>query len=422
MSKEHLSIVIKTLLILIICVYVSSSWAQDVNYAREVVTELASEKYHGRGYVKKGDKRAASYIAGEFNKFGLNKKGNSYYQKYSFPINTFPGKLGLSIDNIDLVPGEDYVVSLSSPSVNTEFDVVDLRDAGYSLDSLFINFKEKKDGAIYLINDNDTRKYYGKTIPGVDAVAILAEKKPYWHVSNGKTIEKTIWIKINEEKVPKNAATLKLKVKNKFIDKYQTQNVVGWIQGTKYPEKYYVFTAHYDHLGMMGNETYFPGANDNASGVAMILDLARHFSKPENRPEYSVAFIAFSGEEAGLIGSDYFAENPLIPLGNIRLVVNLDMVGSGSDGITIVNGSLYDGLVKEINTINDKHNLLNSIALRGESCNSDHCPFYQKGVKSIFIYTRGKELKEYHTIYDTSEDFPFTAYDGLFELITRIVY
>jgi len=120
----------------------------------------------------------------------------------------------------------------------------------------------------------------------------------------------------------------------------------------------------------MGSKTYYPGANDNASGTSMVLDLARHYSLPENKPEYSIVFITFSGEEAGLFGSKYFAENPLFPIEDIKLVVNLDMIGSGSEGITVVNGTLYDTLMVQMQQINKENNYLTNIKLRGESCNS----------------------------------------------------
>jgi hypothetical protein len=97
------------------------------------------------------------------------------------------------------------------------------------------------------------------------------------------------------------------------------------------------------------------------------------------------------------------------------------MVGSGSEGITIVNGRAYKGLFNRMVEINEQHNYITGLKDRGEACNSDHCPFYQVGVKSIFIYTRGTELTEYHNIYDTSDNFPFTAYEGLFKLLTDYV-
>ncbi|WP_448636180.1 M28 family peptidase [Pedobacter panaciterrae] len=73
-----------------------------------------------------------------------------------------------------------------------------------------------------------------------------------------------------------------------------------------------VITAHYDHLGGMGNKTYFPGANDNASGISFLLSLAKYYAA--NPQPYTMAFICFAGEEAGLLGSKYFTEYPLLAL------------------------------------------------------------------------------------------------------------
>ena len=412
--KKHIII----LLCLFIAIYVS---AQDVKYARSILDELTSDSYHGRGYVKKGDTKASKFIAKQFKIDGLNNFNGSYFQKYSFPINTFPGSLEVSIDNNKLIPGEDYVISSSSPSVDTEYEIHNLSHLGSNQDSLIMAMNEIGGQGMYFIKEKNTRNSYGKTIAGVESVAILTDKIPYWHVSNGNKVENTIWLKIKNDKVPDTAKKIKVKVKNKFVENYQTQNVVAWVEGSKYPDNYFIFTAHYDHLGMMGNKTYYPGANDNASGTSMILDLARHYSLPENKPEYSIVFILLSGEEAGLYGSKYFVDNPLFPIKDIKLLVNLDMVGSGSDGITVVNGTLYDTLMQKMQAINDENQFLKEIKLRGESCNSDHCPFFQKGVKSIFIYTQGKELTEYHTVADKPDDFPFTVYNGLFGLLIGLV-
>ena len=84
---------------------------------------------------------------------------------------------------------------------------------------------------------------------------------------------------------------------------YPTQNLAAVVRGTIRPDSFLIVSAHYDHLGMMGPHVYFPGANDNASGVALLLELAAHYAKPENRPAYSVVFLLFGAEEAGLVGS-----------------------------------------------------------------------------------------------------------------------
>ena len=106
-----------------------------------------------------------------------------------------------------------------------------------------------------------------------------------------------------------------LAIESKFIRNYKSQNVVGYLEGNV-PDSCVVVVAHYDHLGMMGDSTVFCGANDNASGVALLLSLAKHYAV--HKPKYSILFIAFGGEEIGLIGSKYFVDNPLVPLSSIK--------------------------------------------------------------------------------------------------------
>jgi Zn-dependent M28 family amino/carboxypeptidase len=177
-----------------------------------------------------------------------------------------------------------------------------------------------------------------------------------------------------------------------------------------------VITAHYDHLGGMGSETYFPGANDNASGVTMLLSLARYYGA--HPQPYTMAFICFSGEEAGLLGSKYFSENPLIKLSNIRLLLNLDLEGTGDEGITVVNSTIYKPEFAVLNQVNDEFHYLVKIYPRGKAANSDHYWFSEKGVPAIFMYTMGG-IKAYHDVYDISATLPLTKYEDLFKLLVK---
>ena len=166
----------------------------------------------------------------------------------------------------------------------------------------------------------------------------------------------------------------------------------------------------------MGQDTYFPGANDNASGVSLLLNLAKHYSK--NPQPYTIVFICFSGEEAGLIGSKFFSEHPLIPLEKIRFLINLDLAGTGDEGITVVNASVFTKEFEWMKTINKEQNYFPQIKSRGKAANSDHYWFTEKGVPSFFIYALGG-IKAYHDVDDRSETLPLTEYDDLFQLIVR---
>lgn len=130
--------------------------------------------------------------------------------------------------------------------------------------------------------------------------------------------------------------TLRLKAFSKnyqqtfsFSQGFQQQtgyNLIGWLEGTEFAKSFIVITAHYDHLGNHGTET-FNGADDNASGVAALLALATHFA--QYPPKHSLIFVATDAEEGGLHGADAFISAPPIQLGSIVLNINLDMLGVG---------------------------------------------------------------------------------------------
>lgn len=408
-------------LLLISFLTASGISGQDIEYARKNISQLASEKMHGRGYVKKGDRKAAKFIRKEFKKNGLKKVDGSYFQDFKFNINTFPKKIAFSIDGTELRPAADYVIYASSPGRKGSYVVAHLEGDSLSADD-FKDFYAKNDlaGKFLLIeksNKDSLARYLPKNFEGV----IYLSDHIYWHVSRGRKLKEFMSIDLNSAAAPDQIRNISIDADNKFMELYKTQNVLGMVKGKKYPEKFLMFTAHYDHLGEMGKGNYFPGANDNASGVAMLMDLARHYARKENTPDHSILFVAFAGEEAGLLGSFYFANYPLIPLENIEFLINLDMVGTGSEGITVVNATIFEEEFEKLQQINKQKKYLASIKKRGEACNSDHCPLYKKGVPSFFIYTRGREFSEYHNPADRAENLPLTEYGDLFRLMTDFV-
>lgn len=125
-------------------------------------------------------------------------------------------------------------------------------------------------------------------------------------------VEEYTLILLDKKRVTKKPQGYSINVENSFVKKFNAVNICATVKGTAVPDSFIVFTGHYDHLGGMGAETYFPGANDNASGVALCMNLAKYYAKNPSR--YSIAFILFAGEEPGLIGSKYFTEHPLIDM------------------------------------------------------------------------------------------------------------
>lgn len=155
----------------------------------------------------------------------------------------------------------------------------------------------------------------------------------------------------------------------------QAENILGILPGKE--PGYIVVSAHYDHLGIIDKKLY-PGANDNASGVAVILELINQLKV--RRPTYSIIFALWSAEEMGLLGSDYYCSHPTVPLDSIKAIVNLDSVGYLEDKKQLLGWS-----AKESGTSNELLSLLEKsgwqIKWEGQSGhNSDHASFNKRGI------------------------------------------
>lgn len=176
-------------------------------------------------------------------------------------------------------------------------------------------------------------------------------------------------------------------------------NVIGVIPGKdeKLKEEYIVVGAHFDHLGWGQDGSLYRGkdpmihngADDNASGTSALLELAQFFSAKENSTSRSLLFIAFSGEEMGLLGSSYFVQHPTIPLAKISVMINLDMIGRYADSTKELNVhgvGTSPGLKALVDEINQKYhfNIKSSDDGQGPS---DHASFYNKEIPVLFFFT-----------------------------------
>jgi len=396
---------------------------QDLKFAKKTINKLCSPEFHGRGYTFQGDSIAAFYLMKQIKKLKLKSFSNGYVQDYYISANTFPEKITVQLNNSEeLISGYDYLIPARSNSIKGTFPVIvmnhELLDSPERLNKLSkkaisksfilmdtLNLKNKgfKDAYNDIINYN---------ILGAKGIIQIAYKNLIYVPSQ---IEQNFPIvKISKNALPDSISNITLKIKNEFKKKYHTRNLIGYVQGEL--DSFIVFSAHYDHIGEMGKGVYFPGANDNGSGTTMVLNLAKYFSKQKKKPKYSMAFMFFSGEEMGLLGSSYYANHPLFPLSKIKFLINLDMVGSGDKGMKVVNGTVYKERFDKLVELNDKNHYLSKIYIRGPAANSDHYPFYEKGVHSIFIYTLG-EYSEYHNIFDKAESLPLIEYEDLFRLM-----
>lgn len=398
--------------------------AQDVDYARYVVRSLASPEMKGRGYVDKGDEKAARFIAGQFKRFGLKPVMKNYFQEYPLSINTFPGKMQVIVEGRELKPATDYLVALSSPGRQQAYGLRWLINDSLPGSELFRELQNEDLSQMLVVTDKFHKELADTNLLKAGGYIFLKDSthRLTWKASDGLKLRDFVVLHMREGTITPQTKYIYLDFENRFRDKYISRNVLGMIPGRVQPDTLIVLTAHYDHLGMMGNQTLFPGANDNASGVAALLDFARHYSIPGNEPYYSVVFIALSGEEAGLLGARYCADNPPFDLGKVKFLINFDMVGTGSEGIGLVNGEKLISYAERMEKINEARKYVKQVHRRGESCNSDHCPFYQKGVPAFFIYTAGREWPYYHQPEDNAQGPPFTEYVGFFDLVRDFIH
>lgn len=396
-------------------------YGQDIEYARDIVKHLSSEKFHGRGYVKDGVAIAAGYIEKEFNHLGIKE---IHTQKFSVPVNSFPGDMSVHINGKPLNAGVDFLIDPSSPSLEISgipllLPINALKDTT-RLYQLMPGLKNKivvadiRDVETSVIEIGLEKLKHDPTIEH-KALVLITNKKLIWGVS---PVQAEIpVITINAPVNIHGSDTLYIDIDAVYHPNYPVKNIIAFIEGNK-SDSLLVFTAHYDHLGKMGEQTYFPGANDNASGVAMLLNLARYFSG--NPPNHDMLFVAFAAEELGLFGSRFFVRHPPVSLSNIKFLINFDLAGTGDDGITVVNATKYPDYFSRLLHLNECLDLLPAVKERGEACNSDHCPFDLMDVPCFYIYTLGG-IQAYHDIYDKYETLPLTEFEDYAKLIIEFV-
>lgn len=393
--------------------------AQNLGYVKAVADTLASPYMAGRGYEDNGLEKAANYIAHQLDSLQIDSLPSGRFQTFMHSVNTFPKQPVLVINGHSAIPGIDFLVNAHSPSWSGELSAM-------QVDTTYIDRPEDvilTGDAVYVVHPvspanrdgasarAELIRYLTQYAPVIDPVQKLT-----WSV--GAYTASHPVIEVDQSLVNwREATSISLKIETKLIPAFESKNIFGLIRATAPTDEYLVFTAHYDHLGKMG-DAIFPGANDNASGVAALLDFGRHFA--QNPIDKNILLIAFAGEEAGLVGSKHFVDHPLIPLKSIDFLINLDLIGNGEDGITVVNGKLFEAEFHQLAQINTEYNLLKKIQIRGAAANSDHYWFTKQGVPAFFIYTLGPR-KAYHDVHDVPETLDFLGYEGLFNLILHFV-
>ena len=401
------------------------------------VTYLASDQLEGRRTGTNGEKLAYEYLSQQFQKIGLAPKGNDHSFIQSFEINE--GKEILpsthliindtALDEKDFFPfifsSNNSVKADASPAFKEKgmpwfWDIketleennnnphFDLKD---SIRNKAIEFAEKGASALIVYNS------------GNENANLNFDEK-----SKTETIKiPVVFLYKNAERkyLTDNSANLTINLKVDIADKSITgHNVIGYIDNSA--QYTIIIGAHYDHLGhgegedlsAGGKGEIFNGADDNASGTAAVLELAK-FLKDSKLKNNNYLFVCFSGEEEGLYGSKYFLQNPVVPLGQINYMINFDMVGR-------LNDTTHTLFIGGFGTSPSWRKILpektKSLNVKFDSSGvgpSDHTSFYLKNIPVLFFFTGAN--KDYHKPTDDADKINFTGEYRVIEYVENIL-
>ena len=202
-------------------------------------------------------------------------------------------------------------------------------------------------------------------------------------------------------------------------------NVVGMVRGTARPDAFVLVTAHYDHVGVRDGALH-PGADDNASGVAAMLQAAAHVAAHPLR--HSVVFVAFDSEEQGLRGARHFVAQPLVDLKRITLMLNLDMVSRNDAGTIFAAGTSYHPELKAL-VMRAAEGRKLKVAFGHDrppqeaggaadwTHQSDHGPFHAAGVRTLYYGV--EDHADYHKSTDTADKIPRAFFVEVAELVLQ---
>jgi len=397
--------------------------AQDLPHFKRVVTELSSARYQGRGYARGGANKAGQYLEKEFRKAGVNQVT---LQPFTIDINTFPGAMEMWDDGKKLRAGVDFSMREYSPGVKGEFPVYHVDTLNFDADKLLADLAKPENAGCMVCCDFWFTYKHGKVFSRLqkagkcqNAGLIYTWAAPikFFKAYGEKVVDKPI-VWVTPEAI-EGVQKVKLNVDSEFLKDYELFNVIAKVEGQEH-DSCYVFTAHYDHLGNLGRKVYYPGANDNASGTAAIVTLAAHYAK--NKPQYDMYFVAFSGEDANLRGSTYFAEHPVVPLDQIKYLFNIDMIGDDNPvqycEVSDAGMSLYPIFEK----VNEDLHLFKALSRGALAANSDHYPFAVRGVPCIFLENEGGHaFQHYHTPADNIKTIRWDSYELVFKLVTGFI-
>jgi aminopeptidase YwaD len=408
------------------------------------VAALTAPEMEGRGSATEGGERAARYLEASLAALGLRPGGDGGTWRQSFVVRrgvrVGPGsalaRTGAS--PLDLAVGQDWMPHGGSQSGEVEAEIV---FAGRGEDYAGVDARGK---IALVLGGGVTRleKLIAALQAGAAAVLIVAAGLPSLeattsHVALPSATLTPAAVDVLLAPIGRSHAALvqslvaspgaaafptgvraRLAVRLEAADR-RADNIIGILPGTDpaLAGEAVVIGAHYDHLGRIGGAVY-PGADDNASGTAVVLGLARAFAAAGGAPR-TLVFILFSGEELGLLGAGHYVRHPVVPLERTTAMVNFDMVGRMRDGRLSVSGVESGAGLRAVVTAAAAGAGLQPVLRDSPYGPSDHARFYSAGVPIVFFNT-GRH-PDYHKPTDTADRLDVAGMTQIAAMAVRLV-
>jgi hypothetical protein len=447
------------------------------------VTFLASDELKGRYPGTDGSHSASEYIREQFSLAGLRLLGENGFQEFEVVVSLRLGEKNAMLINgrkaeadVDFTPfpfsmngrvdadvvfaGYGFEINQDSLVWN-DYEGLDVNGKWVMIlrgdpemekqESRFMLYGDDRDkvliardkgaaGVIFVsgskfdANDELISMYFDKTqsnagLPVFHVKRSIADKI----LSNDGLMIDSLEARLNTGMSPLSTA-LKCRVdatSDIVQEKVTARNVAALLEGSDsvLKDQYIVIGAHYDHLGMGGTGSgsrfmdslaVHNGADDNASGVAGVLELAAYFANERNKPGRSILFLAFDAEELGLLGSKYFVKNPLVDLKKVMAMINFDMIGRlKRDNPSLMVGGTGTSLESE-SILNSLDTALIRLSFSPEGFGpSDHAAFYGENITVFFISTGAHE--DYHTPDDDRDRLNYEGEEDVLEMSRELV-
>lgn len=369
------------------------------------VATLASDEFKGRDPAGEGGILAAKYLANEFKKLGLKPDGDDGKYFQNFTGSRARSRFWLRGRHTSSKSGSSPQKSDSKVVASTEgtYSTEEAQTEGHTASS--DEGSEKKSGS-----KEDDEGEEDDDDEGDDEGD--GPKPPMSDEEMEEAAKKVCdWFSRTFSDSPQG--------QEPNCEEFACRNVLGFLPGSDpdLKDEVIIVSAHFDHLGVRRGKVY-NGADDNASGTASMLELARVLKNRKEGLRRSILFAAWDGEEKGLLGSSHWTQSPTVSIDQVVAVINLDMIGRLRNDKLIVLGSGSSDQLSDIINDRAKRAKLNLLEWK-RGGNSDHWPFCVVGIPSITFCTGIH--KDYHAPTDDIERVRFTEMERIVRMTLGLV-